>query len=146
MSNILNNTANLREALEALQNKAAGGEQVTPVIDINSSTGLITATAGTKSATKQLAFQAAKIITPGTANQTAVAANTYVGGDITVKGDSNLVARNIKKGTSIFGVAGNYEGEGGGGSSPSNPSVLQNEVNFYDYDGTLLYSYTVEEV
>ena len=36
--------------------------------------------------------------------------------------------------------------EGGGGSTPSNPSALQNEVNFYDYDGTILYSYTVEEV
>jgi hypothetical protein len=123
----------------------AGGEQATPEITVNNSTGLITAIAGTKSATKQLAFQAAKTITPGTTNQTAVAANTYVGGAITVKGDNNLIAGNIKKGTSIFGVAGNYEGEGGGGSSPSNPSVLRKEVNFYDYDGTLLYSYTVEE-
>lgn len=35
--------------------------------------------------------------------------------------------------------------EVGGGSSPSNPSASQNEVNFYDYDGTILYSYTVEE-
>lgn len=35
--------------------------------------------------------------------------------------------------------------KGGGGSSPSNPSASLNEVNFYDYDGTLLYSYTVEE-
>ena len=36
-------------------------------------------------------------------------------------------------------------GEGGGGTSPSNPTPSQKEVNFYDYDGTLLYSYTVEE-
>ena len=32
-----------------------------------------------------------------------------------------------------------------GGSSPSLPSAPPNEVNFYDYDGTILYSYTVEE-
>ena len=78
--------------------------QATPTITVNSSTGLITATAtqtagyitaGTKSATSQLAFKAATTITPGTTNQTAVAANTYVGGAITVKGDANLVALRI---------------------------------------------------
>ena len=130
----------------------ATATQATPSVTINTTTGLITAsatqtagyvTAGTKSATKQLAFQAAKTITPGTTNQTAVAANTYVGGAITVKGDSNLIASNIKKGTSIFGITGNYEGSGG--NTPSNPTASPKEVNFYDYDGTLLYSYTLAE-
>ena len=106
----------------------ATAAQATARITVNSSTGLKTATAtqtagyvssGTKSATKQLAFQAAKTITPGTANQTVVTANTYVGGAITVKGDSNLIAGNIKKGTSIFGVAGDYEGSGSSGGDTS---------------------------
>lgn len=97
----------------------ATATQATPSISINSSTGLITATAaqtagyvtaGTKSATSQLAFKAATTITPGTTNQTAVSANTYVGGAITVKGDANLVSNNIKNGVNIFGVTGNYEG------------------------------------
>lgn len=99
--------------------------QATPSITV-SSAGVITASAtqsagyvaaGTKSATKQLTTQAAKTVTPSTANQTAVAIGRYTTGAVTVKGDANLVAGNIKSGTTIFGVTGTYEGSGGGGSS-----------------------------
>ena len=95
--------------------------QATPAITVNAS-GLITATAtqtagyvtaGSKSATKQLAFQAAKTITPTTASQIAVSSGYYTGGSVTVAGDSNLVAGNIKSGVSIFGVNGTYVGSGG---------------------------------
>lgn len=122
---------------------------ITPTITV-SSVGLITATAGDKSATKQLTTQAAKTITPSTSSQTAVASGryttgavtvdaipstyvkpsatkdattytpttsnqtiasgTYLSGTQTIKGDSNLVAGNIKKGVSIFGVSGTHEG------------------------------------
>lgn len=51
--------------------------------------------------------------TPTTSNQT-IAGGTYLTGTQTIKGDSNLVAGNIKSGTSIFGVTGSYEGSGGG--------------------------------
>lgn len=90
--------------------------QATPSISVSSS-GLITASAtqsagyvsaGTKSATKQLTTQAAKTVTPGTSNQTAVASGRYTTGTVTVSGDANLVASNIKSGTSIFGVTGTY--------------------------------------
>lgn len=47
--------------------------------------------------------------TPGTSNQ-IISAGTYCSGTQTIKGDSNLVASNIKSGTSIFGVTGNYLG------------------------------------
>lgn len=77
----------------------------TPEITV-SSAGLITATAGTKSATKQLSTQAAAAITPGTSDKTAVSSGVYTTGAITVKGDSNLKAENIKSGVSIFGVSG----------------------------------------
>ena len=99
--------------------------QATPSITVNSS-GLITASAtqtagyvsaGTKSATKQLTTQAAKTITPSTSSQTAVASGKYTTGAITVAGDSNLVAGNIKSGVSIFGVNGTYVGSGSGGTS-----------------------------
>lgn len=109
----------------AATKSVASTTQATPSITINAS-GLITATAtqaagyvaaGSKSATKQLAFQAAKTITPSATSQIAVSSGYYTGGDITVAGDSNLVADNIKKGTSIFGVTGNYEGSGGGGNT-----------------------------
>lgn len=103
--------------------------QATPSITVSSG-GLITATAtqgagyvasGTKSATKQLTVQAAQTITPGTSNKT-IASGRYLTGTQTIKGDSNLVAGNIKSGVSIFGVAGSYEGSGGGGSAT--PEIL----------------------
>ena len=106
--------------------------QATPTISINSATGVITATAtqtagyvatGTKSSTHQLAFQAAKTITPTTVNQTAVSSGYFTGGTITVKGDSNLVAGNIKSGVSIFGVTGNYQGTGGGSGGNGDTSI-----------------------
>lgn len=50
--------------------------------------------------------QAGKTITPGTTNQTAVASGRYTTGAVTVKGDANLKAQNIKSGVSIFGVNG----------------------------------------
>ena len=59
--------------------------------------------------TKQLTVQSAKTVTPSTSNQTAVASGVYTTGAITVKGDSNLVAGNILKGKSIFGVAGTLD-------------------------------------
>lgn len=98
----------------------------TPEITIDDN-GLITATsnqtlngyvtAGTKSKTKQMTTQAAKTITPGTSSQTAVASGVYTTGAVTVAGDSNLKASNIKSGISIFGITGNYEAEDSGSGS-----------------------------
>lgn len=47
--------------------------------------------------------------TPGTANKT-IAANQYLKGAQTIKGDANLVASKIKKGVTIFGITGTWEG------------------------------------
>lgn len=99
----------------------ATATQATPSISI-STRGLITASAtqsegyvsaGTKSATNQMTTQKGKDVYPGTTRQLAVAAWRYTIGNIYVNGDSNLTAGNIKKGVSIFGVAGSYEGSGG---------------------------------
>lgn len=53
-------------------------------------------------------------LTPSTSAQTKTikVGGTYCDTDIDVKvsGDSNLVAGNIKSGTSIFGVTGSYSG------------------------------------
>lgn len=51
---------------------------------------------------------AATSYTPGTQAQT-IAANKWLAGAQTIQGDANLLAANIKKGISIFGVAGSYE-------------------------------------
>ncbi len=115
-------TVTASDGTNKISKSVATATQATPSVSINSS-GLITATAtqtagyvsaGTKSATHQLAFQAAKTITPTTASQIAVSSGYYTGGDVTVAGDSNLVAGNIKSGVSIFGVAGTHSGGSGG--------------------------------
>lgn len=105
--------------------------QATPTISVDNS-GKITATseqsggyvtAGTKSATKQLSTQAAQTITPGTEDKT-IASGKYLTGDQTIKGDSNLLASNIKSGVSIFGVSGSYSGSSGGGSLTSKSGTI----------------------
>lgn len=51
-------------------------------------------------------------VIPGTADKVAVNAGYYVESDAVVAGDSNLIASNIKKDTTIFGVTGTYTGSG----------------------------------
>lgn len=84
---VVNQEALLVQIAAALEGKAiggSGGEQATPTITVNSS-GLITATAGTKSATKQLTTQAAKTVAPSVTSQTAVASGVYTTGAIIVE-------------------------------------------------------------
>lgn len=147
---------------------------------INSSTGLVTATIGTSgylasgtNKTLQLSTQSAQTITPTTNNQ-IIESGKYLTGTQTISGDTNLVAGNIKKDVTIFGVTGTHEG--GGSATLITKSITQNgtynassdnadgysqvtvnvegggsvepeekDVNFYDYDGTRLYSYTKDE-
>lgn len=67
----------------------------------------------------------AQTITPGTANKT-IAAGQYLSGQQTIKGDANLIAANIVKGKSIFGVNGSFESNG----------VFVKEINT-NSDGTI---------
>ena len=92
-----------------------------PTITVGS-TGIITAraeitqsgylTSGSfNTATLSLEKQEGGTITP-TTTDTVLTKGKYIVGDVTIKGDANLVASNIKEGVSIFGVAGNLqEGE-----------------------------------
>ena len=111
IENEISTQTNLVSQIQAaLQGKALEGgssEQLTPVISVNTA-GLITATAGSKSATKQLDVQAAQTITPSTTDKT-ISSGKYLTGTQTIKGDSNLVSANIIKGKSIFGVSGSAE-------------------------------------
>ena len=45
-------------------------------------------------------------VTPGTSDSKIISGKSYVNNDVTVKGDSSLVAANIRSGASIFGVSG----------------------------------------
>ena len=91
-----------------------GVEQATPSIDVDSE-GKITASStqgagivksGTHESTRQLESQAAKTVTPGTSDQIAVNKGKYTTGDVTVKGDPDLIPGNILKGVEIFDVIG----------------------------------------
>ena len=72
-----------------------------------------TASNSSVSLTASITTKGAATITPGTTNQT-IASGTYLTGTQTISGSSNLVAGNIKKNVTIFGVTGSYEGSGGG--------------------------------
>lgn len=56
--------------------------------------------------------KSAQTYIPSTNDQT-IASGQYLSGAQTIKGDSNLIASNIKKGVSIFDVLGTYEASGG---------------------------------
>ena len=129
-----------------------------PTISVNSSTGVITATASaTKSVTptvsagyvssgtagtitvsgsntSNLTTKGATTYTPTTTDQT-IASGTYLTGTQTIVGDANLVAGNIKKDVAIFGVTGTYEGSGGGGGGGILPSGYT-QVDCILSDGT----------
>lgn len=86
-----------------------------------------------------LPTQAAKTVTPTTAEQIAVPAGVYTTGAVTVQGDVNLVPENIAEGVSIFGVTGTFAG--GGGS----PETVQGK--FYSAaSGPIPTYYTLEIV
>lgn len=55
-----------------------------------------------------------EVITPTSETQTVTpSSNYYYINSVTVNGDANLIASNIKSGVSIFGVNGSYSGEAG---------------------------------
>jgi hypothetical protein len=93
--------------------------------------------------------KAATTYTPTTSNQT-IASGTYLTGTQTIKGDANLVAGNIKSGTSIFGVTGTYEGSGGGSGGESLETValtvsglIEPGIEICYIDGSLTYNRTL---
>lgn len=145
-----------------VQKSVAAATQATPSISVNTSTGVVTATAsqsagyvssGSKSATYSLPTQAAQTITPGRTDQT-ISSGKYLTGTQTIKGDTNLTASNIKKGVSIFGVPGSFEAGGdiqisnnvnasrtspsimvfSGLSAPSGKTLVGVVVGQYSYD------------
>lgn len=85
----------------------------------------------------------AKSVTPAAAEQTVKPDTGYDGlSQVTVSGDTNLTAGNIKKGVNIFGVTGTYEAAASGGSSDNNceaylVDVTNPTVNFKTASGTI---------
>lgn len=71
--------------------------------------------------------QGQKVITPNTGNQ-QVGPGVYLSGPVVITGDPNLVAANILKGKSIFGVAGALDVLAIGGAN--------NAGNVFYWDGS----------
>lgn len=60
--------------------------------------------------TSLVKYIGANVITPTSNLITLKTQNKYVGGNISIRGDGNLIPANIKNGVSIFGVSGTYSG------------------------------------
>jgi hypothetical protein len=126
MSNILNNTTSLQEVLEVLQTKAAGenldeeiSTQSTLITEQDAKLAELAEILSNKAAATPTLQN--KTVTPTSATQNIIADSGYDGlSRVTVNGDENLVAENIKSGVSIFGVEGNAET---GGSSDGDNTV-----------------------
>jgi hypothetical protein len=90
----------------------------------------------------------AKSVTPAATAQTVTPDTGYDGlSQVTVSGDTNLTAGNIKKGVNIFGVAGTYEAAASGGNGNNNCEAYEIDVtnptvNFKTASGTIkVYGY-----
>ena len=115
--------------------------QEPPVISIDNSNGLITAGAGSKTSTYQLAFQAAKTITPTKASQIAVSSGRYTGGNVTVAAIPNEYI--IPSGTLNVSENGQYNvneytsvnvdvpSSGGGGDTSVEDSLVTKDIKSY---------------
>lgn len=60
--------------------------------------------------TSLVKYFGASVITPSANLITLRTQNKYVGANISIRGDANLIPVNIKNGTTIFGVTGTYTG------------------------------------
>lgn len=70
---------------------------------------------------------AARDYTPGTSDQ-IIAASQYLTGAQTIKGDANLVAENIAKDVTIFGITGTHQGGSSGGTDTSDATATSADI------------------
>lgn len=115
LEEVINSLPNVSDLEPVLQDKS-----VTPTTNTQNVTadddydglGTVTVNPIPEEYVKPTSTKGATTYTPTTIDQT-IASGTYLSGTQTIKGDTNLVADNIKSGVSIFGVNGTYEGSGG---------------------------------
>lgn len=94
-----------------------------------------------------------KSFTPTSAGSTIVPDTGYLLSQVTVSGDANLVAGNIKSDVTIFGVTGTYGGGGGGGNTymaeylnGTLSEVYDSQATKIGVSGFLLYAQALKSV
>ena len=95
---------------------------------------------GSGKVTQSLSTQGATSITPGTSQKTIIAASKWSTGKQIVVGDSNLIASNIKKDVTIFGVKGSYDF-----ASASEVVLTASDLQGFIYPGSKYLSSTFRE-
>lgn len=145
---IFNVTGSYNEATggPTLQSKAVSPSESTQTVSPdNGYDGLSKVTVNAISSTyvgSDVTKKSAATYTPKTTDQ-SIASGQYLSGTQTIKGDANLVARNIKSGVSIFGVTGTYTSGGSSGGSGNNNveayavTDTNPSVNFKTASGTI---------
>lgn len=144
-STISEQAALLDQALAAIQNKSAGAGAGGDSSDLDLQPLTVTPTEEARTFTPNgfdgystvsvnainktyigsgVARQSAQIIIPGTSDKT-IDSGRYLDGTQIIKGDTNLLAENIKSGVSIFSVIGTFgDGEIESGGLPTGISKL----------------------
>lgn len=110
---------------------ASASQSITPTVVagyVSSGTAGTVTVSGSN--TQQLTAKAAATYTPTTTAQT-IASGQYLTGAQTISGDANLLAGNIKKDVSIFGVTGTYEGGGQSIQTALVTGIYASDVLYY---------------
>lgn len=89
---------------------SGGSDECTATLDyVLQGKTAITSDSGDEPGVGRMSVKGAQTFAPGRFNQT-IGAGQYLAGEQTIQGDANLLAHYIKKGVTIFGVTGTWDG------------------------------------
>lgn len=105
---VLVNASGWRDGLQLLGTMANNGAKSNSLSANGTYTVPVGWYNGSGKVTQSLSTQAATNVTPGTTKKTVIAASKWSSGNQIVLGNANLIAGNIKKNITIFGIKGTY--------------------------------------
>lgn len=132
----------LTDIADAIRNKLGTTETYKPINMKSAINSISTGGGGTTINNQSLT------VTPSESQQSFNIQSPYTGyNPVTVKGDANLIAGNIKSGVTIFGITGTYEASGGGQTSSINIQIAAggNRVSTTSYSAVSGQTLTVQK-